>query len=185
MEQVVLVLVEFPAIQAGAEALPIRSGAFDAVMGILTLHHWSDLRAGMMECQRVARDRVVLLTVDMEVCARFWLYEYFPDMLVKDRTIFPSMDETVNLLGTAEIRAVPIPADCQDGFLCAYWKRPEAYRDPAVRAGISSFSKCGPIEEGLHGLRQDIESGEWIRRNAPLHDLEALDLGYRLVIASP
>jgi len=173
-----------PAIQARAEALPFRSGTFDAVMGILTLHHWSDLRAGMTECRRVARDRVVLLTVDMEVCAKFWLYEYFQDMLVNDRSIFPSIDEIVNLLGTAEIRSVPVPADCQDGFLCAYWKRPEAYLDPAVRAGISSFSKSGSIELRLHSLHQDIESGEWRRQYGSLQQLEALDLGYRLVVAT-
>jgi SAM-dependent methyltransferase len=175
----------FPTIQARAEALPIRSAAFDAVMGILTLHHWSDLRVGIAECRRVARERVVLLTVDMEVCARFWLYEYFPDMLVMDRAIFPSMDQITDLLGSAEIRPVPVPADCQDGFLCAYWKRPEAYLDPMLRAGISSFAKCGAIEEALRKLRHDIESGEWIRRNAPLLDLDALDLGYRLLVASP
>ena len=173
-----------PAIQARAEALPIRSGAFDAVMGILTLHHWSDLRAGIAECQRVARQRVLLLTIDMEVCANFWLYEYFPEMLAIDRAIFTSMNRIANLFSSAEVRAVPIPADCQDGFLGAYWKRPTAYLDAGVRASISTFAKCGPVEDRLRSVERDIESGEWSRRNASLQRLDALDLGYRLVIAT-
>jgi SAM-dependent methyltransferase len=173
-----------PAIQARAEMLPIRSGAFDAVMGILTLHHWSDLAAGIAECRRVARERIVLLTVDMEVCARFWLYQYFPEMLAIDRSIFPGMDQIVSLLGSAEIRAVPVPADCQDGFLCAYWRRPKAYLDPNVRASISTFAKCGLIDDRLHRLEADIDSGKWSRDNASLLELEELDLGYRLVIAA-
>jgi SAM-dependent methyltransferase len=107
-----------PAFQARAERLPIRSRAFDAVMGILTLHHWNDLRAGISECQRAARQRVVLLTVDMDVCARFWLYEYIPEMLAMDRAIFPSMDLIANLLGSADIRAVSIPADSMETKEC-------------------------------------------------------------------
>jgi len=171
------------AVQGRAEALPIRSGAFDAVMGVLTLHHWSDLRAGIAECQRVARQRVVLLTIDMKVCANFWFYQYFPEMLPIDQAIFPSMGQIANLLGSADVRVVPIPADCQDGFLCAYWRRPSAYLDPGVRASISSFSKSGPIEDRLRSLERDIQTGEWSRRNASLQQLDALDLGYRLVIA--
>jgi SAM-dependent methyltransferase len=173
------------AIQARAEALPIRSGAFDAVTAILTVHHWTDLRRGLAECRRAAHERIVILTIDMEVCARFWLYEYFPEMFSMDRDAIPGLDQVADLLGSADVRAVPIPSDCRDGFLGAYWKRPEAYLDPAVRAGISSFSKCGSREHRLRDLRQDVESGEWARRYASVAHLNEMDLGYRLVIAAP
>jgi len=75
-----------------------------------------------------------------------------------------------------------VPKDCVDGFLGAYWARPEAYLDPAVRAGISSFSHPG-TEPGLARLRADLASGAWHARYGHLLEADALDLGYRLVVA--
>jgi hypothetical protein len=67
--------------------------------------------------------------------------------------------------------------------LGAYWKRPRAYLDPAVRAGISTFSKIGDVTPGLAGLENDIDSGKWQQRYSSLQDINELDLGYRLVAA--
>ena len=36
-----------PVVQGVAEALPFPDGTFDVAMGILTLHHWRDLDAGL------------------------------------------------------------------------------------------------------------------------------------------
>jgi len=67
----------------------------------------------------------------------------------------------------------------------AFWRRPETYLDPAVRAGISSLAKReAELATGLARLRADIESGGWARRHADLLELEELDLGYRLLTAS-
>src|SRR5881394_4216880 len=41
-----------------AEALPFATGAFAASLAVLTIHHWSDWRAGLREMVRVARQRV-------------------------------------------------------------------------------------------------------------------------------
>src|SRR5579884_2404968 len=49
-----------PAVCGVAEQMPFRDRQFDAVLGILTLHHWCDQRVGLSECRRVACDRVVL-----------------------------------------------------------------------------------------------------------------------------
>jgi hypothetical protein len=67
----------------------------------------------------------------------------------------------------------------------AYWRRPERYLDPAVRPGISTFHLLDEdvLERGLARLAADLESGAWKERNAALLDRNALDLGYRLVIA--
>jgi len=62
------------------------------------------------------------------------------------------------------IAPVPIPHDCTDGFLHAYWRRPEAYLDARVRSGSSSFWAIGKLKEGLGRLASDLESGEWHRR---------------------
>jgi ubiquinone/menaquinone biosynthesis C-methylase UbiE len=49
-----------PVIQSRVESMPFATKSFDAVMTVLTAHHWSDRRAGFAEFQRVARRRVVL-----------------------------------------------------------------------------------------------------------------------------
>src|SRR5262245_9281492 len=41
-----------PAIQASAEALPFEDASFDAALAVNTIHHWSDLRAGLRELGR-------------------------------------------------------------------------------------------------------------------------------------
>ena len=56
-----------PVVQACAEALPFPKGSFDAVLGILTVHHWKDQAKGFAECARVARSRVLFLTNDFDV----------------------------------------------------------------------------------------------------------------------
>jgi hypothetical protein len=80
---------------------------------------------------------------------------------------------------------VPIPHDCRDGFLMAFWRRPAAYLDPVVRANISVFALLPPAEvDAMAGaLRADLESGAWAARNAGLLERDALDLGYRVVVA--
>jgi SAM-dependent methyltransferase len=171
-----------PVVQGIAESLPFRDRRFDAVLGVLTVHHWTDKEKGFSECRRVARSRVVFLTIDFDTCARFWLFDYFPELIV-DRFIFPNIERYADSFGSVELISVPIPADCRDGFLGAYWKRPRAYLDPLVRGSISTFSKIGNIDANLRRLELDIESGAWQRRYSGLQDLTEVDLGYRLMIA--
>ena len=171
-----------PVVQGVAESLPFRDRSFDAVLGVLTVHHWKDKDRGFSECRRVARSQVVFLTIDFDVCAQFWLFDYLPELLV-DRHIFPSIERYSDFFGSVELMSIPIPADCRDGFLGAYWKRPRAYLDPLVRESISTFSKIENIDANLKRLDADIESGTWERRYSSLQDLTAVDLGYRLVIA--
>jgi len=149
-----------PAVQSRAEALPFRDQAFDATTAVLTLHHWSDRAAGLAECARVTRQRVVLLTWDPAVDA-FWLtQDYFPEFVEADRKAFPAMAEYARSFGPGarvEIKPVPIPRDCIDGFLGAYWARPAAYLDAEVRAGISSFARPD-LEAGLERCLGDLLS---------------------------
>jgi SAM-dependent methyltransferase len=172
-----------PVVQGCAEALPFGDSSFDAVLGVLTVHHWKDQAKGFSECARVARSKVVFLTIDLDVCVNFWLFDYFPELLHVDRHIFPNIARFEVAFGSLETIAVPIPADCRDGFLGAYWKRPRAYLDPSVRESISTFSKVGNVDSELARLESDIVSGAWEQRYSSLIDLEALDLGYRILIS--
>jgi SAM-dependent methyltransferase len=176
-----------PAVRARAEALPFGDAAFDAAMAILTVHHWDDRRRGLGECARVARDRVVCLTWDPD-SAGFWLVQdYFPDILDADRLAFPGLAELRAALRPFEVREVrplPVPADCADGFLGAYWRRPAAYLDAEVRAGMSAFARVRDAEGRLAWLAADLESGRWAARHGQLAGLASLDVGYRLVTAA-
>jgi hypothetical protein len=151
-------------------------------MAVLTVHHWSDRAQGLHELGRIARDRIAILTWDPAGPA-FWLTEeYFPALLAKDRLRFPGVEEIFRALGDVSVHTVPIPRDCVDGFLGAYWCRPQAYLDPAIRSGMSGFAAIPKLDEGLVRLRRDLQTGEWERRFGHLLHQVSLDIGYRLLV---
>lgn len=171
-----------PAVQAKAEGLPFRDNSFDAAMAVLTVHHWSDKAAGLREMRRVTTGPLVLLTFDP--AQRPWLTDYLPELAVLDDAQMPALSDYERWLGSVTITPVPVPHDCVDGFLYAFWRRPAAYLDRRTRSGSSSFWSIGSVEPGLRRLRQDLETGEWERRYGELLQREAYDAGYRLVVAS-
>lgn len=171
-----------PALQGRAESLPFKDNAFDVAMAVLSLHHWSDIERGLVEARRVARYKVVLLTW-VGFGEHFWLLDYLPQIREVDEPLFPSIEELARILGPLRVVPLPIPHDCTDGFLCAYWRRPHAYLDEGARSAISTFSRITDFEEGLRRLEKDLQSGEWKRRHHALFQSESLDCGYRLVVA--
>jgi SAM-dependent methyltransferase len=171
-----------PVAQGRAEALPFPDGSFDAVMVSLSVHHWSDQALGLRELRRVTRGPVVILTFD-PACRRFWLADYIPELVTLDEDQMPPMEVYAAHLGRVEIYPVPIPHDCSDGFLCAYWRRPAAYLDAQIRKAISSFWAIGDVSEALAQLDDDLRSGAWEQRYGRLMDQDAMDCGYRLVVA--
>jgi hypothetical protein len=80
---------------------------------------------------------------------------------------------------------VPVPHDCVDGFGGAYWRRPQAYLDPTVQAGMSmlALTPKSALREGLSLLHTDLDSGEWHRQHQGLLNSDQLDLGCRLLVA--
>jgi hypothetical protein len=80
---------------------------------------------------------------------------------------------------------VPIPWDCADGFFHAYWRRPAAYLQPAVRRAVSVWARVGALAEqqAVSALRADLDSGRWAARNHAITGLETADLGARILVA--
>lgn len=171
-----------PVVQANAVSLPFTNDSFDAGLAILTVHHWPDQPRGLAELRRVSRHRVVVVTWD-PTSPGFWLTDYFPEVLDIDRPLFPAISDVERALGPATVETIPIPHDCTDGFLGAYWRRPDAYLDERVRGAISTFSKLSDIGPALDGLRTDLASGAWQRKYGGLLKRTQLDLGYRLIVA--
>jgi SAM-dependent methyltransferase len=174
-----------PAVQGVAEQLPLRTVSVDAALAVLTVHHWTDLDRGIAEMKRVARRRLVILTWDPATFAEFWLLrDYLPAAAETDALLGLPVTELAARLGDPAITVVPVPHDCADGFGGAFWRRPRAYLDPTVRAGMSMLALTPETElrEGLSRLRRDLDNGVWQERHADLLRKRELDLGYRLLV---
>ena len=175
-----------PAVQGTAEHLPFVDDSFDAALAVLTMHHWSDWRAGIAELRRVTRSRIVLFTFDPAWIARYWLVrDYLPEIAAIDEARFAPLATVAEAMGGAEVIPVPIAADCSDGFLCAYWKRPGLYLDAATRANMSSMAVLPSevMDPAMARLERDVADGSWAERNADLLAHDVYDFGYRLLVA--
>jgi len=177
-------------VQGRAEHLPFEDGSFDAVMAVLSDHHWTDRDGGLRELRRVARERVVLFNADPGEFDLFWLTaEYLPEAFELIRPSYRApgawAQELRAVLGEIEMVPVPVPHDCTDGFYGAYWRRPEAYLQPDVRAGISVFAQLssGAVRRAVGQLGADLETGRWQERHRELLTMNELHLGYYAITA--
>lgn len=168
-------------VQGSAESLPFEDEVFEAVMAVLTVHHWADKEKGMAEMRRVSCGPIVIFTYDPGF-RDLWLFDYFPELAALDESQMPPLDAYVRWLGPVKVSPILVPHDCTDGFLAAYWRRPAAYLDPRVRAAMSSFWKIDDVTLGLDQLRDDLADGTWSQRYGELLGLESRDCGYRLVV---
>ena len=179
-----------PVVRGRAEQLPFEYGSFDAVMAILSDHHWTDRRRGFQELCRVARERVVLFNANPGEADLFWMTtEYLPEFLelipprYRDRGAWE--EELRSLFGSLDLVPAPIPHDCTDGFYGAHWRRPEAFLDPAVRRGISVFAQLSSaaVDRAIDALGADLETGRWLDRHRDSLKMDDLHLGYYVVVA--
>jgi SAM-dependent methyltransferase len=177
-----------PAVDGVAEHLPFADGAFDASMATFSVHQWSDLDAGLREMRRVARGPVLILTCDPRTVQDFWLAEYAPEVLAIEARRYPGMDRIASVLGGhVEVRPVPIPWDCQDGFNEAYYGRPEMLLVPGARTACSAwgFVARESADHSVAALRQDLASGAWDARHGHLRRQAAYQGSLVLVVAHP
>ena len=148
-----------------------------------TVHHWHDLAAGLQELRRVAR-RQVVMTIDTDVHDELWLFREYVPAIVGMSAASP-LPAVVEGLGAHTVETLPIPADCSDGFVMAYWRRPEQFLDPVARANTSAFARLDPADylPGLAHLERDLADGSWVARHGDLLGRPEHDAGLRLVTA--
>ena len=176
-----------PAIDARAEALPLDDGAVDAAMACITIHHWQPPEAGLAELRRVARGPVVVFTFDLDALPA-WQQEWLAPALDIERPRFPTPEAVADALGgRTRVERIPTPADCQDGFFEAFWRRPEALLDPAIRGSQSMWTLLDPgVEDRLvASLAESLRSGAWDAEHGHLRRQDELDGSLRLVISEP
>ena len=179
-----------PALRAQAHELPLRDGAVDAAMAILSLHHWDEQQErGVRELRRVANGPVVIFTCDRDVSSAMWLMaDYLPEVVALDRRTFPTMAMLSAWLGgTTRVEVVPVPRDTCDWTLMSFWAHPERVLDAAARAATSGFARMAPevVERVVAAVRQDLADGTWDARHGDLRRLDEFDAGLRLVVNLP
>ena len=179
-----------PAIRGSAAPLMLRDDSVDGAMAILTVHHWDDqLEAGVRELRRVARGPVVIVTVDTDVGSEMWLLrDYLPEVAALDRVTMPEIAHLAEWLGgTVEVETVLTPRDTPDWTLASFWAHPERVLDETARNATSGFARMDPavVERVVTEVDRDLRSGTWDQRYGHLRDLDALDVGVRLVVAHP
>ncbi len=176
------------AVDAVAEDLPFEDASFDAAMATVTVHQWSDLEKGLAEMRRVTRGPVVLLVGDPALMEDYWLNDYIPEVRAIEASRFPPIQRIATALGRhVEVKPVPIPLHCRDGFNEAYYGRPEALLDPEARLACSSWSLVPKVavERFVHRLSTDLASGRWDERHGHLRSQPFLDRPLRLLVGRP
>ncbi len=176
-----------PAIDARAEALPFDDDALDAAMACVTIHHWEPPARGLAEMRRVARGPVVVFTFELDALPD-WQQVYLAEGLESERPRFHSIEEIASALGgRVRVERIPTPGDCVDGFFEAYWRRPEALLDPAVRASQSMWALLddGVEELIVERLEHALASGAWDAEHGHLRHQGSYDGALRLVISEP
>ena len=174
-----------PCLAASAESLPLDDDSVDAAMACVTIHHWQDRAAGLAELRRVARGPVVVFTFELDGLPT-WQHEYLHEGLVLERPRFPAIDDVAAALGgRTRVERIPTPGDCQDGFFEAFWRRPEALLDPAVRSAQSMWALLEPhVEQRIvDRLSGALDSGAWDAEHGHLRERESFDGALRLVIS--
>jgi hypothetical protein len=176
-----------PAVNARAEQLPFEDDCFDAAMAVVTVHQWSDPELGLVELRRVSRGPVVILTFDGESLDSWWLADYAPELMQAEGRRYPRIERICEVLGgAATVTPVPVPFDCVDGFTEAFYGRPEAFLEPAVRRSQSAWGFVDPLVEDRFAseLRADLASGRWDEEHGGLRTKTEFVGALRLVVAT-
>lgn len=175
-----------PCVAGVAERLPAEDGGFGAALGVLTVHHWTDWRAGLAEMRRVAR-RQVLVATDTARLAEFWLTrDYLPELVDYEHGQVNAADIAAEL-GTGDIRTLWIAPDFTDAVYPAFWRRPEAFLDESLWQHSSALAKLDPAirRRAIAQLTADLNDGTWQARNAELMQQDEFDGGFRLIVSAP
>jgi hypothetical protein len=154
-------------------------------MAGVTVHHWEPPETGLAELRRVSRGPVVAFTFELDALPP-WQLDFLAEAIAIERPRYPAIDDVVAALGgRSRVERIPTPRDCVDGFFEAFWRRPEALLNPAVRSSQSMWAMLAPgIEERIIArLSAALESGAWDAEHGHLRHQDSYDGALRLVIS--
>jgi hypothetical protein len=152
---------------------------------VATVHQWPDLLGGLSEMRRVSRGPVVIVAFDGDALDRYWLNAYAPDLIAAEKRRYPPIDLIAAHVGAhPSVTPIPIPLDCSDGILEAFYGRPERLLDPAVRRAQSSWGFIDSAAESrfVTNLSTDLAAGRWDTRHGHLRTQIAYEGSLRLIV---
>lgn len=125
-------------------APPVRFEQYESGFehGYLTIRAAHDDDTDRLTDSRMALTRTVVLSASApwSTAVGSGQNEYLPARAQIEQQRFPDIEIIRRLLGgTSAVESVPIPLDCSDGFVEAFYGRPESLLDPAVRAAQSAW----------------------------------------------
>lgn len=156
-------------IKGDARSLPFQNEIFNGATCILATHHIKDIESAFREVFRVInKGNFVIFTSFPQQIEKFWLNEYFPNLMKNASIVMHQPEEIFTALKVVGFKNIKtdkffVSNDLQDWFLHAGKYRPHIYLDPMVRSGISTFALETDQEEimqGIESLKQDISSGK-------------------------
>jgi SAM-dependent methyltransferase len=146
-----------------AEALPWKTASFDRIFCINALHHFSDKMTFMKEARRVIRRGGRLMSISLDPhteCERWWVYDYFPQVVNLDKNRYPSVHEICQIMmssGFTECHTL----EAQHRVLCI----------PARQA-----LECGRLAKTVTSQLALLSDDEYIQGiNQILRDIEAAE----------
>lgn len=153
-----------------ADNTGLPENSVDGIIGVLTIHHWSDLRKCFSELNRVLKTNspFAIFTSTPEQMEGYWLNHYFPKMMMDSTHQMPSYKKIEDHMESSGFKINKtnkyfIKSDLEDMFLYCGKHKPELYFDRNIRSNISSFSDLAnkeEVEKGLTNLREDIDNGK-------------------------
>ncbi len=173
------------AVKASPRHSRSRTGASTQRWASFTIHHWSDLDAGLAEMRRVARKRIVLLTIDAEKNAEIWtLAEYFPAAMAAEREKMPSMRAAGSQAPAGDDRRVPdakpLPGRIHQRPLGPARALPRA-RNPARQLALAPATRGGDPGADRTTCALTSRAVDWDEKHGHLRTLPELDIGLRLI----
>jgi len=105
-------------VQGPAEAIPCRPKLFGRVFCINAYHHFVDQRRFLAEAHRILYPGGGIMIVGLDPhtgCDRWWIYDYFPQVIDIDRKRYPSTDRIRSLVtaygfvGASTVEALHMP----------------------------------------------------------------------------
>src|SRR5688572_190558 len=81
-------------LSASAELIPLPDRSVSACISVLSYHHFQDRHKALLEMVRITTSGpLVFFTFCPRRLSTFWLYNYFPSMLVDACSRFPNAEE--------------------------------------------------------------------------------------------
>ncbi len=153
-----------------AENIGLPGNFVNGIIGSLTIHHWTNLRIGFFELNKVLKPngRIVIFTSTPKQMRGYWLNHYFPKMLSDSILQMPTLNSVKAAMKDNGIELVAmekyfVKPDLKDQFLYCGKQNPKLYFNEQIRQGISSFSSLAnraEVKQGLSQLKKDIDNGK-------------------------